>query len=107
MNSRDDFSDAMLALLDRELPNRGFDAGGGEALTMNQIVECLADAMKRSVRPLHLPKALFVQLARIAPDFDPDLIAAVDEDEVTDNDDFQEATGVICRPFNRGVRCLI
>ena len=102
-----DFSDSILSLLDRDLPNRAFDAGGGEALTMNRIVDCLARAMNRSVRTLHLPKALFVQLARVAPNFDPDLIAAVDEDEVTNNDELHKATGVTCRPFNKGVRCLI
>ena len=53
------------------------------------------------------PGVSSVELNELRPENDPDLIAAVDEDEVTDNDDFQEATGVICRPFNRGVRCLI
>lgn len=103
----DDFSDAMLSLLDKDLPRRAFDAGGAEALTMNEIVGTIASAMNRTVRPLHLPKALFVQLARVAPDFDPDLIAAVDEDEVTDNRALERATGVKCRSFSEGVRCLL
>ncbi len=102
----DDFSDSMLELLRRGLPNQAFDAGGAEALTMNEIVQCLARAMNRRVRPLHLPKSLFVQMARLAPDFDPDLIAAVDEDEVADRQELETATGVQCRAFTQGGRCL-
>jgi hypothetical protein len=56
---------------------------------------------------MHLPKALFVQLARIAPDFDPDLIAAVDEDEVADKQQLEAATDVRFRPFSMGVKCLL
>jgi len=103
----DDFSDSMLALLERGLPNQGFDAGGEQAMTMNEIVACIAGAMNRRVRPMHLPKALFVQIARVAPDFDPDLIAAVDEDEVADKQLLEEATGVRFRPFSEGVKCLL
>jgi NADH dehydrogenase len=103
----DDFSDSMLALLKRGLPNQAFDAGGDQAMTMNEIVACIAAAMNRRVRPMHLPKALFVQLARVAPDFDPDLIAAVDEDEVADKQQLEAATDVRFRPFSMGVKCLL
>jgi nucleoside-diphosphate-sugar epimerase len=103
----DDFSDAILSLLQRPLPNRAFDAGGGSSLTMNQIVDSLAAAMHRKVRKAHIPKSLFVRLAGFSADFDPDLIAAVDEDEVADSTELSEVTGVVFRDFSEGVRCLI
>jgi NADH dehydrogenase len=103
----DDFSDAILRLLEDPLPNRAFDAGGAEALSFDGIVDTIASALGRSVTKLHLPKALFVTAARVNPDFDPDLIAAVDEDEVADPTELSEATGVRFRTFAEGVRCLI
>lgn len=103
----DDFSDSILALLGEPLPCRAYDAGGASALTMNEIIREMAQAMNRRVQPVHFPKALFVQLARFSADFDPDLIAAVDEDEVADREDLELMTGVKFRSFNQGVRCLI
>ena len=103
----DDFSDAMLQLLSGGLPCQAFDAGGHEALSFNDIIETLANAMNRSVKRIHLPQSAFVQLARFHNDFDPDLIRAVDEDEVADSADLTRVTGVRCRSFEEGVRCLI
>ena len=103
----DDFSDAILGLLESELPCRAFDAGGADALTFNQIIDVLAKAMNASPTKLHLPQRLFVQLARLHPEFDPDLIRAVDEDEVADSRELSDFTGVRCRSFSEGVRCLI
>jgi NADH dehydrogenase len=104
----DDFTQAALALLQRGLPRRAFDAGGLEALTFNDIVDTIGSAIgRRRVMKLHLPKALFVQLARIAPDFEPDLISAVDEDEVADPAALMEATGLRFRSFPEGVRDLV
>ena len=103
----DDFSDAMLSLLERPLPGLAFDAGGGDALSFDQIIDTIAAALHRPGRKLHLPKSLFVQLARIHGNFDADLIAAVDEDEVADSSELSRLTGVRFRPFSEGVRCLI
>ncbi len=103
----DDLSDAMLALLEGPMDGSAYDAGGAEALSFDQIVDTIASAQGRCVRKVHLPKALFVQMARISPDFDPALIAAVDEDEVADPTKLGEVTGVVFRPFSEGVRCLI
>ena len=103
----DDFSDAILALLRQPLPNRGFDAGGAEALSFNEIIECIAGAQRRAGRRIHLPKQLFVMLAGVHGNFDADLIRAVDEDEVADSRQLSEFTGVAFRSFREGVRCLI
>jgi nucleoside-diphosphate-sugar epimerase len=103
----DDFSDAILRLLAQPLPGKAFDAGGEQALSFDQIIDTIAAALHRPGRKLHLPKALFVQLARLHGNFDADLIGAVDEDEVADSSDLSELTGVRFRPFSEGVRCLI
>lgn len=98
----EDFADAVLALLARGLPGRAFEAGGGEALSMNEIIAHLARALRREPRVLHLPKALFVQAARLSPDFDPSLIAAADEDELADPAALEAATGLRMRGFSEG-----
>ncbi len=103
----DDFSDAVLALLRDGLPSRAFEAGGGEALTMNAIIARLSALARRQPRVLHLPKALFVQAARLAPDFDPSLIAAADEDELADPSELEAQTGLVMRAFTDGARDLV
>ncbi len=103
----DDLSDAVLALLAKPLSNQAFDAGGATAHPMNEIIDIIAKAMHRSVRRLHIPKAVFVRGARLSKDFDPDLIGAADEDEVADSTELGEVTGVAFRDFSEGVRCLI
>jgi len=103
----DDLSDAMLALLDGPMEGRAFDAGGEQAMSMNEIVDTIARAQGRCVRKIHMPKALFVQVSKLSADFDPALIAAVDEDELADPTELGEVTGVSFRPFSEGVRCLI
>jgi nucleoside-diphosphate-sugar epimerase len=102
----DDFSRAMLHFIEQGLPNKAYDAGGAEALTMDEIVGTIAEAMHRHVRPLHLPKALFVQIARRSPDFDPELISAADEDEVADPTELSRAIGWTPRSFHAGARDL-
>lgn len=103
----DDFSDAALAFLEQGLPGAAFDAGGGEALSMNDIVATVAQRMGVSRRILHLPKGLFVRVAQFSPDFDPDLLAAADEDELADPGALQAATGLSMRPFSQGVADLV
>ena len=103
----DDFSDGILALLREPLPGRAFDVGGSDAMSFNEIIQTIADALGRRGRCLHLPKALFVQLAALHENFDADLIRAVDEDEVADSSELSQLTGVRFRPFSEGVRCLI
>lgn len=103
----DDLSAAILALLEQGLPNAAFDAGGAEPLTFDEIVDTIARALHRRVHKLHLPKALFVRLARFSSDFDPALLAAVDEDELADPSELTAATGIRPRAFAEGVHDLV
>lgn len=103
----DDLSAVVLALLDRGLAGQAFDAGGGDALAFDDIVDTIAAAAGRRVAKLHLPKALFTRLAGFSADFDPELIAAVDADEVVDNAALVAATGVRPRRFADGVADLL
>jgi nucleoside-diphosphate-sugar epimerase len=103
----DDLTAAILALLENGLPDQAFDAGGAEALTFNEIIDAIAARANRRVRRLHLPKALYVQAARLSRDFDPDLISAIDEDELADPSALIAATGVHPRDFREGVKTLL
>jgi NADH dehydrogenase len=103
----DDFSAAILALLENGLPDQAFEAGGAEALTFDEIIDLIARQANRTVRKLHLPKSLYVRAARLSPDFDPDLIAAIDEDELADPTELISATGVQPRGFSAGVATLL
>ena len=103
----DDFSDGILALLDSPLTRSAFDVGGSEAISFNDIIETIAQALGRRGRCLHLPKSIFVQLASLHDNFDADLIRAVDEDELADSAHLSALTGVRFRSFTEGVKCLI
>ena len=103
----DDFSDAILALIADPLPMKAFDVGGEEALSFNAIVRTIGEAMGKRPRTVHLPKSWVAQVARFQPNFDVDLIMAVDEDEVADGTQLSNLTGVRFRSFTEGVRCLI
>jgi nucleoside-diphosphate-sugar epimerase len=103
----DDLSDTILALLERGLTGQALDAGGADALSFNQIVDSIAAAAGRRVAKLHLPKSLFAALARRSADFDPELVDAIDEDEVADPAPLEAATGVKPRSFAAGVADLL
>ncbi len=103
----DDLSAAILGLLDRGLVGQALDAGGGDAIAFDAIVDTIARAAGRRVVKLHLPKAVFARAARLSADFDPELIAAVDADEVVDNGPLVAATGVRPRRFADGVADLL
>jgi NADH dehydrogenase len=104
----DDFSAAILALLALpELPCAAYDAGGPVPLTFDEIIDTIGEAMGKRATKLHLPKALFVQMARFSRDFDPSLLAAMDEDEVADPSAMVAATGVSPRSFRVGVTTLL
>jgi nucleoside-diphosphate-sugar epimerase len=102
-----DFAEAVLALGERGLPGRAFEAGGATAHRFDEIIQLIARAMDRRVWPLHLPKAAFVAAARWAPDFDPTLIAAIDQDELAPPAELEAATGVRMRGFAEGVDELV
>ena len=103
----DDFNNAILYFLEQGMPNQAFDAGGADSPTMDEIIDTIAGKMGRKVRKLHLPKSLFVQVARFAKDFDPSLLEAADEDELADPKALTAATGIQPRSFAAGVGCLV
>ena len=102
-----DFAEAMLACMAGPSPRVAFDAGGGSALSFREIIAALAAAAGRRPRLLPVPKAVFVALARRQPNFDPELIDAVDADELADPGPLEAATGLRMRPFAEGAAELL
>ena len=102
-----DFAKVGLALLDMGLDEGEFDAGGGEALSMKQIIESLASHLNRSPRIVPIPKKMFVWLAKKHPNFEASLIDAIDQDEQIDSQDLIFETGVSLRPFSEGISDLL
>ncbi len=98
-----DFCDAILALLRHDLPSRAYDAAGSQVLTMDELIATLSWALNRRVRVLHLPKRLFLALAALKTDLDPELVGVFDTDDVVDEGPLAEATQVRFRPFREGV----
>lgn len=103
----EDFARFGLSLLELGLPNRAFEAGGGSVHSFREIIELLANGMGKVRRCVSIPKFLFVQLAKLRPDFDPDLMNAVDSDEVADPSDLISFTGHTPRTFSEGLRDLV
>lgn len=99
----DDFSQAILALLNRGLPGAAFDAGGREALSFRDIVKTCARhlGVRRAILPV--PKRVLVRAMRLSPDFEPDLLETSDCDDVADPHALAEATGRLPRSFAAGV----
>lgn len=102
-----DLSDAILALAERGPSGQELDAGGAEALRFDEIIDTIAGVLGKRARKLHIPKAVAVKLARLAPNMEPSLLAAVDTDEVTEPGPLIAATGVSPRAFSDGVRDLL
>ena len=103
----EDLADAMLALLERGLPNQAFDAGGAECMTLDEVVGVIAAAAGTSPVRLHLPAGLLGLVARYAPDLDEELMGTADTDDPADPSALQAASGVRLRGFSEGVRCLL
>jgi len=103
----EDFARFALGLLDKGLTAGAFEAGGGSAHTMRELIAIMGAAVGRRPTVLALPKALFVQAARMLPDFDPTLMSAADEDELADPTDLIAASGVSPRTFEQGVAELM
>ena len=104
-----DFARAIIRLAEIGLPNRAFEAGGANALTFDEIIDVIGKKVGRGdkVRKLHLPVPLFVKMAGFNKEFDPTLVAAIEEDEVADPSALTEFTGVAPRLFEDGVRSLV
>lgn len=102
-----DLAEAFLACMAGAHTGAAFDAGGGEALSFREIIAAIGRAAGRSPRLLPVPKALFVALARRQPNFDPELIDAVDADELADPAPLEAATGLRMRPFSAAAAELL
>ncbi len=103
----EDLADAMLALLERGLPNAAFDAGGAESMTLDGVVDVIAHAARTRPVRVHLPAKLLGLVARYAPDLDEELMSTADTDDPADPAALEAATGVRFRGFSEGVRCLL
>ena len=103
----EDLSAAMLALLERGLKGQELDAGGRDALSMNDIIDALGKALGKSPLKLHIPKMLAVKASPILPGFEPSLVGAVDTDELADPAPMTAATGVSPRGFSEGLWDLL
>jgi nucleoside-diphosphate-sugar epimerase len=98
----EDFCRAGLALVEGGLKCQALDAGGGDALSMNDLVRTLGTAMGRNPRILHLPGVFNTLVGRFRPELDPDLLNVFDTDDVADPTAMTAATGVVPRCFADG-----
>jgi hypothetical protein len=98
----DDFNGAILALLRQGLPNAGYDAGGASVLTVDAIIDTLARLRGKRVRKFHVPAGAIAIPARFSRDFEPELLAAFDTDDVADPSPLAAVTGLQPRPFGQG-----
>ena len=102
-----DFAEAVLRLLRDPLPNRAFEAGGATAHTLRELIARMGTEIGRKPPVLPVPKAWMVRAASVLPDFDPELMAAADEDEVADPSELAKHTGWTPRSFADGVAELM
>ncbi len=98
----EDFAQFVLGLLYRGLPNRAFEAGGADALSMREIVRTMGASIGRSPRVMPIPVEAVAQVARWMPDMEPSLVRAAVEDECADPQAIIEASGHHPRPFAEG-----
>lgn len=102
----DDFSRAILALLQRGAWGSALDAGASEPLTMKRLIRVLARASGHAVLLLRVPTSLAALGARLVPGLDPELIRTFATDDVVDAGPLQHVSGVRPRRFEEGVGCL-
>ncbi len=98
----EDFCRAGLALINGGLKRQALDAGGGDALSMNDLVRTLGKAMGRDPRILRLPSVFHTLAGRFRPELDPELLSVFDTDDVADPAAMTAATGVVPRCFAAG-----
>jgi nucleoside-diphosphate-sugar epimerase len=98
----EDFCRAGLALIEGGLKGQALDAGGADALSMNELVRQLADALGKSPRIVHLPAMLNAFIGRFRKELDPELLEVFDTDDVADPAALTASTGVVPRSFAEG-----
>lgn len=99
----EDFSLAILGLLEKGVWNEAFDAGGPEPLTLRQIIDTLAGGPKTLIP---IPEALAARAGRFVPGFHPDVLKTFATDDVVDPRPLAQASGVLPRPFAEGAKTL-
>lgn len=99
----EDFSRAIVGLLERERWDEAFDAGGPEPLTLQQIIDTLAGRHRPLIR---IPEAVAAQAARFVPGFHPDVVRTFATDDTVDPRPLMEASGVTPRSFAEGARTI-
>lgn len=95
-----DLARAALDLLARGGHPAPLDAGGPAPLSFREIIAQIGAAFGRRPLLLPVPKAVFVRLAALRPDFEPALIDAVDTDELADPGPLSALLGWSPRPFS-------
>ena len=101
----DDLARASLGVIARGGHPLPLDAGGPVPMSFRSIIEAIAAAMGRRPRLVPVPKSVFVRLARLRPDFEPELIDAVDTDELADPGPLSALLGWAPRPFAPQALC--
>lgn len=102
-----DLAEGALRLMALPEGAHAYDIGGADALSFREIIRTLGAVVGRAPRLLPVPKSVFVALARRQPNFDPELIDAVDADELADPGPLVRATGLRVRPFAEGAPDLM
>ncbi len=98
----EDFSAAILALIEKKVWNRDFDAGGSESFSLKEIVHLLAGHAGRKVRTLSVPIPVAKRMMSVLPGFHPDVVSTFDTDDTVDPKPLAAASGIQPRSFREG-----
>jgi nucleoside-diphosphate-sugar epimerase len=90
-----DFADVVgrCAALSDAVRNRTFDVGGPRAMSMLALVDKLALAAGRKIRPMPVPIAAMKLASRFVAGLDPDLVSTLDCDDEVDPGPISDAIG--------------
>ena len=92
-------------IVDDDLKGKSFDAAGAQAYRFSDIVAILGKMLNKKVRIVSIPKSLLIYGARVLPNFEPGLLAAMDQSERFDVTELQEL--VHLRSFEQGACDLL
>lgn len=98
----EDFSNAILALMQKGQWNGAWDAGGSESYPLKQIIQILAEKAGRKVRTLSVPAPVARRMLAVLPGFHPDVASTFDTDDIVDPQPLAQASGVNPRSFREG-----
>lgn len=92
----DDFNGAILALLEKNVWNAEFDAGGPTPMSMREVIAALGGR-----RVLPIPGLVLRRIGPLAG-LHPDVVSTFDTDDVVDFRPLATASGITPRPFDAG-----